>query len=234
MKRIKKKTESTENESEIDFLRQLGIISPEDLKVPITVIGVGGIGSPIVQDLAKMGCSDITIYDADKVEPHNIPNQFFRKKDGGKLKVEATKEIVEDFTGLKVKTRNEFYKNQRLTGIIISGVDSMKTRKEIWEQIKLKPGVRLYIEARMGGEQFRIFAVNPCDPDDIEFYEENLYPDEEVERLPCTQQTILYTPRVLSGLVEALVKKHIKGEKCPKEIIFDLKTLLMVIHWGEN
>lgn len=234
MKRIKRESKSIESEPEIDFLRQLGILSPEELKVPITVIGVGGIGSPIVQDLAKMGCSDITIYDADKVEPHNIPNQFFRKNDSGKLKVEATKEIVEEFTGLKIKVKNEFYTNQKLDGIVISGVDSMKVRKEIWQQVKLKPNIRLYIEARMGGEQFRIFAINPCDPDDIEFYEENFYSDEEVKRLPCTQQAILYTPRILSGLVGVIVKKHIKREKCPKEIIFDLKTLLMVIHWGED
>ena len=47
------------------FWRQLDLCPPDKLKFPITVIGAGAIGSAAVVTLAKMGCSNITVYDED-------------------------------------------------------------------------------------------------------------------------------------------------------------------------
>jgi len=58
------------------FLRQMNIVPPEKLSFPITVIGAGAIGSATVVTLAKMGCSDITVWDSDTLEDLNIPNQL--------------------------------------------------------------------------------------------------------------------------------------------------------------
>lgn len=223
----KNKKGATNERNLIDFWRQMDIVSPADLKMPITVIGAGGIGSPLILALAKMGCEFITVYDGDKVESHNVPNQIFRIEDIGKPKVEAVKEVARSFAGVEIEAKNEFYKNQKLAGIVISAVDSMKTRSEIWAQVKHKPGITLYIEARMGGEEFLIYAINPCDPDDIELYEEDLYTDEEASQAPCTARAIIYNVFVLAGILASIVKKFVKGEKYPPTVIFDLKTLFM-------
>ena len=61
-----------------DFKRQLTLFDPSLYKdVPVVVVGVGGIGSGVLMGLAKMGVSNITVYEDDLIERHNIPNQFY-------------------------------------------------------------------------------------------------------------------------------------------------------------
>jgi len=45
-----------------------------------------------------MGCENITLVDYDEVELHNTASQFYKTSDIGKLKVEALKDNILDFT----------------------------------------------------------------------------------------------------------------------------------------
>ncbi len=213
----------------MDFWRQQDIVSSDELDSPIVVIGAGGIGSPTVLALAKMGCTQLTVYDDDLVESHNIPNQLYLLADVGRPKVEALAHLVQGFTGTAIRARPERVADQRLQGLVISGVDTMQSRHEIWRRcIKHKPQVRLYIDARMGAEVCRIYSVNPVDPDDIRLYEDTLYTDEEASEEPCTARAIIYNVFSIAALIANQVKKCVKGEDLPKEIIFDLKTLVLM------
>ena len=159
----------------MDFTRQLDFIKPDQLSVPITVIGLGGIGSYAVPVLAKMGCSNITGYEVQTVEDLNLPNQFFRLSDVDRPKSEALGEIVKDFSGIDLNIRPVLYTGQEpLSGIVISAVHDMATRQIIWDSVKFKPQVRLYIDGRMGGQIAHLFTIRPCYPDDIRLYEEKL------------------------------------------------------------
>ncbi len=212
----------------MDFWRQLDIVSESELQIPITVIGAGGIGSPVCLALAKMGCGQLAVYDDDTVEMHNLPNQLYRIADLGKPKVAALAEIVQAFTGTAIATHAERVDGQRLAGLIVSGVDSMAARRQIWEQtVRYKPGVRLYIDARMGAEVCRIYTVRPVDPDDVRLYEATLYSDDEAEDEPCTARSIIYNVLPVAGLVANQVKKYVKGELLSREIVMDLKTLIL-------
>ena len=75
--------------AEARFQRQLDIVSPEQLSFAIVVIGAGAIGSAAVVTLAKMGCSDVTVWDDDILEEHNIPNQLCKPSMVGRPKLEA-------------------------------------------------------------------------------------------------------------------------------------------------
>src|SRR5512138_700999 len=120
----------------MDFWRQMDIVTPTDLeKFPVTIIGVGGIGSPTALALSKMGVQNITIYDDDDVEDHNLPNQMYRISDLGKSKVEGTRDICNDFAGLNIDIHKERFENQPISGIVISGVDTMKSREIIWKRM---------------------------------------------------------------------------------------------------
>ena len=77
---------------ETRYHRQLDILDPKSMDVPVTIIGAGATGSFTALSLAKMGIRNITIYDFDTVEEHNLPNQFYRQCDLGKRKVEALRE----------------------------------------------------------------------------------------------------------------------------------------------
>lgn len=213
-----------------DYWRQLDLVTPEEFNLPITIVGAGGIGSPTALALAKMGCSRLTIYDPDIVEPHNLPNQLYRIEDGARPKVEALREIIHAFTGFEIVAIQEAVSDQRLQGLVISGVDSMTARQAIWKgAIRYRPNVELYLDARMGAEVCRIYSIRPADPDDIRAYELSLYNDDQATADSCTAQAIIYNVFTIAGLIANQVKKYAKGEHLEREIVFDLKTMTLIV-----
>lgn len=187
--------------------RQLDLIPLEVLDEPITVIGAGAIGSFTVLSLAKMGFNNITVYDHDKIDVENMNCQFYRFKDIGKFKVQALKELVEEFTGVQITAKNELYKAGTFRGIVISAVDSMAVRKLIWEEHKeIAITTKLVIDPRMGAESALIYAMSPLNVKDIESYQKTLYTDENAVQERCTAKSTMYTAIMLSGQVCKIVK----------------------------
>lgn len=213
----------------IDYWRQLDLITPDELSIPIVIIGAGGIGSLTALALAKMGCSRLTVYDPDIVEPHNLPNQFYRLEDINRPKVEALWGVIQAFTGLQIAAIPEAVSEQRLQGVVISGVDSMAARQTIWRgAIRYHSPVELYIDARMGAEVCRIYTIRPTDPEQVRSYEATLYDDAQASEEPCTARAIIYNLLTIAGLIANQVKKYAKGEALETELIFDLKTLTLL------
>ena len=210
--------------------RHLDIVNPDELTKPITVIGAGAIGSFTVLSLAKIGCSDISVYDFDTVELHNLGNQFYRTQDLEKPKVEALKDLVKDFEDIEITAHNEKFNGQKIKpGILIVSVDDMDTRIEIWKRFKEKFGAELYIDARMGGEAMRIYTIDPIDGDDVEFYEKNLYPSNKALELPCSAKSIMYNVLCVSSFVVNNIKKYAMKQVYEREIIFDMKTMNLML-----
>ena len=209
------------------FLRQLDIVPPEKLALPITIIGAGAIGSATVVTLAKMGCSDITVWDADTLEDVNIPNQLCKPAMISRPKVEALAELVDELTEVRIKQINRRYMGQRLKGVVIVTVDNMTTRQKVWKRAKLNRKISLLIDARMGAEFARIYAIYPTNIRDADFYEQNLYSNEDAEHLPCSARSIIYCPTVIAGYIALLVKQHAVGQPLPREVLIDLPNLLL-------
>lgn len=212
----------------VDYWRQLGIIEPDRLNVPVTIIGAGGIGSPTALALAKMGIRDLTIWDHDGVESHNLPNQLYRKADLGSPKVTALADIIGSFTNASVTVHQTAYEGDRLSGIVISAVDTMATRTMIWNAVKTSLiTVPLYIDARMGGEFGDVYAVNPTDLSSTRRYAGTLYTDEESADIPCTAQAIIYTVFFMAAVIAGQVKKYCAGEEQVFRVTFDLFNMAM-------
>ena len=102
------------------FLRQLDILPPGKLAFPITVIGAGAIGSAAVVTLAKMGCSDITVWDDDLPAEHNIPNQMRLENEIGNPKVEALCMLTQSLSSVRIQTKRARYAGQFLSGVVIA------------------------------------------------------------------------------------------------------------------
>lgn len=213
----------------MDFLRQSAIVGPADLP-SVTVIGAGGIGSFTLLALAKMGVQDLVVWDFDIVEEHNAPNQLYGPNHVGMLKVDAAQQICESLAGVDTFRYTGYTKrfHPPVDGVVVSGVDSMAARKEIWESIKYHPTVSLYVDARMGAQVCRIHSINPCDPEHIKWYEGTLISDEAALQEPCTARAIVYNGFMIASLVANQVKKLAKREEVFKEIIFDMVTLTMM------
>ncbi len=215
------------------FWRQQDIVSSAALaKLRIIGIGAGGIGSHTYRALVKMGVEHLTVYDPDTVELHNLPSQNYRLCDIGKPKVIALAEIIQEETGVVITAIAERFSQQDLPpAIIISAVDSMATRKEIWSRVKYKPSVPFYIEGRMGAQTARIYTFNPCLPQIVSWYEKHmLYSDQEAAELPCTARAIIYNTNMIAAFISHQVAQFSQGKTSPWETVFDFVTMSLLVH----
>lgn len=206
--------------------RQLDILHPDKMNVPITIVGAGAIGSITAVSLAKMGFELIQVFDFDRIEIENMNCQFYRFSDIGKLKVEALKELVHDFTGVSINAVNEPYVNQAFDGIVISAVDKMSVRKDIWEAQKRKRrggNTIAVIDPRMGAEIAQMYVMSPKDKADIESYEKTLYSDDNAHPERCTAKATMYTANMLSGLVCKAVKDLVTDGPYPRVTMWSIK-----------
>lgn len=236
--------------STMDLRRHMELFDPHYFNEPVHIIGAGATGSWLALSLAKLGIKNITVWDFDDVEEHNIPNQAFRvnainkknwdyveESDIGKPKVDALNELVYNATGMQIKTKNEAVTAQtRLSGIVFMMTDTMKSRKEIFEgAIKLKPNVKLLIEPRMGLDMGRIYIVNPLDMLHVKEYEKTLYTDDEASVSACgASQTVITTAlSITSTCARQLINWH-NELKLPNEILQDYAyNNFFTTTWGE-
>lgn len=62
----------------------------------VMVVGLGGLGCPVVQYLAAAGVGGLILVDADRVSLSNLQRQIlYTQKDVGELKVEVARDFVE-------------------------------------------------------------------------------------------------------------------------------------------
>jgi hypothetical protein len=205
-----------------DYWRQLDLFSPEKFgDTPVHFIGVGATGSYIALLAAKQGITNIHLWDFDSVEAHNLPCQIFRRKDVGRLKVEALAEIIEEATGIQAVTHAERVTGKtRLNGYVFLLVDSMDVRKEIWAgAIKMKISIKLMIETRMAIDNARISAIIPTSLEDCKLWEQGWYPDDEAEPSACSNRAIGPTVAVIAGYALWKLVKHFKGEQYEKGLV---------------
>jgi hypothetical protein len=210
------------------FLRQLDIVPPEKLTFQITVIGAGAIGSATVVCIAKMGCSNITIWDDDILNEHNIPNQLCKPALIGRPKVEALKQLVFELAEIEIKIDCRKYAGQNLESVVIVATDNMSARQTVFKRVKGSHRVPLLIDARMGAEFARIYTIRPISVEDGEFYTENLYPNTEAERLPCSARSIIYCPTIIAGLIALQIKLFATNQPTKREILFNLPSLHLI------
>lgn len=213
----------TKEQRQESLTRQLDLIPLECLSRSITVIGAGAIGGWTILSLAKMGFENITVYDFDTVDTVNMSSQLYRFKDIGKPKVTALQEIVEEFTNIKIMTVNDKYTTKLLsTDIVISAVDSMSVRKQIWDTNKSSGLIKKLIDPRMGSETALLYVMNPNDDKDIQSYEKTLYTDENAVAEPCTRKSTQYCALVLSGLICSEIKSIVNGHTYNRITQFDI------------
>lgn len=209
----------------IDISRHKELFDPETFHHPITIIGAGATGSWLTIALAKLGIKNITVWDFDIVEEHNVANQVFLLKDIGFPKVNALHDLIHDAVHTSISTHNEPFTNQRLSGIVFLMVDTMQARKYIWEaSIKMKPSVTHLIEPRMGLDVGRVYNVSPCNLKHIKQYEDTYYSDDAAEISACGNSMTVVSSAIgiASWCVRQLINFH-NNIDVDNEILIDFK-----------
>ena len=89
------------------ILKKIGVSGQKKIKkAKVLIIGVGGLGCPLLSYLASSGVNNIGIVDHDKIELGNLNRQIlFDNSDLGKFKVyQAERKIKKIYNQLKIKT----------------------------------------------------------------------------------------------------------------------------------
>lgn len=208
------------------FKRQYDILRQGDLQDEVHVIGAGGIGRWTTLLLAKIGCENITVYDFDTVEDHNVASQFFKESQIGMKKVDALKENVLEQTGIEINTSEDIEDELTIPSesMVIIAIDTMEGRIKLGEAFKKKS---IYIiDGRMGGLSFEIYSGLS------DMYSKSLIAPENVSHDACTAKSISFNCAVIAGFIVNFFKKAIKNESdsyVSKTTYFDLVTMSMLV-----
>lgn len=150
----------------MDLSKSYEFFQPEMCKERIHIIGCGAIGSTVAENLVRFGLTNITLYDFDFVEAHNIANQMFRAIDINKPKVEALSDILCEINpqikdSLKIVAKG--YTGQKLSGYVFLCVDDIDLRRKIATDLKGNPYIKAMFDFRMGLTDAQHYAADWSD-----------------------------------------------------------------------
>ena len=147
----------------MDLSKSYEYFQPEKDDARIHIVGCGSVGSTLAENLARCGVTKMTLWDFDKVEPHNICNQMFRQQDVGKLKVEALKDILTDINPDVVdelELKPDGWKGKLMSGYIFLAVDNIELRRQIVEKHMDSPFVKAVFDFRTLLESAQHYAAD--------------------------------------------------------------------------
>jgi molybdopterin/thiamine biosynthesis adenylyltransferase len=197
---------------------------PRVVQPAVTIVGVGGLGSPVAITLAKQEYP-LTLYDNDKVELKNVKNQFYTTRDVGEYKVAAlhrhlnflapdSKDIPK---AIKVSRLTTFY-----TPIVVACVDSLAARTEVFAACRRSLHVKYLVDGRLGGTNVKVLALNPHNDADAEAYTATL---EGQVILGCAQQFEGHIALIGAGMVVRAIKMCHEDESVERLVVFETRGL---------
>lgn len=100
-------------------------------KARIIIAGIGGIGSNVAFQLARMVPANLTLYDDDNVEMVNMAGQLYSYNDIGKFKVNAMADMIYNYTSIRqvLAIQSKFTSDKEPGDIMICGFDNMRARR---------------------------------------------------------------------------------------------------------
>lgn len=206
--------------------RQQDLINFQSLATPITIIGAGAVGGTAAFFLSKMGMCNIRLFDFDEVDMVNMNCQMFGLHNIGQAKVDAISSTVEQWCGNKVEAINKAFEPSdwhALSGIVLSGADSMKVRKEVFEAWLKSPSATHLIDTRMSIEYLAVYVISKDDKKAVADYTKTLYSDEQAVQERCTLKSVIYTAALAGGWVCKAVKDIIvTGKPSYFQCIFNI------------
>lgn len=232
-----------------DYSDQTKIFDPRSFGYDIHFVGAGGANNSAIMQVAAMGameCATLHVWDPDVLESRNTVTELsYSNRMIGLRKVDAVVDALQYKFGHNldiIDTMNlESYscvtKNMRpnvilhpeavtadtdLLGIVVTGVDSMVARKEIWQAIKQKPWqVPLLIDLRSAGLTTLIITFNPLDMQAAETYENTLlYSDEESMQLECGARNVCFISAYFGVEVAHRISLFARGKMAELDKMF--------------
>ena len=214
----------------MDLSKSYEFFQPEKDDARIHIVGCGSVGSTIAENLARCGITKMTLWDFDKVEPHNIVNQMFTQEQVGMNKAEAVRDLIvninpEAVDNIEVKT--DGWKGKMMSGYIFLCVDSIELRREIVEKHMDSPYVKAVFDVRTmltGAQHYAAdwnnFKLKKTLLDSMQFSHEEAAEETPVSACGVTLG-IVTTVRLICALAVNNYIKFTKGEGIWKFVQID-------------
>ena len=189
-------------------------------KARIIVAGIGGIGSNVAFQLARMIPANLTLYDDDIVEMVNMAGQLFSINDIGKSKVNAIADMIYNYTSMRQvwTVQSKFTSDMEPGDIMICGFDNMRARATFFSSwvghIKDKTEEErkkcLYLDGRLSIDTLQILCITGDDQYNIDRYKkEFLFSDSMADATVCSMKQTTYLACMIGSLMTNLFTNFI-------------------------
>jgi len=194
-----------------------------DYKLPITIVGLGGVGKGVAVNLA-LNNHKLHVYDGDTVEMHNCIPQGYYPTQIGMKKTDALKQEL-DFYPNNVWYNNLYWdRSCSLERNVIACPDKMDVRVKMFNDWfnDYHSENDFFIDIRMLAEYFEIYFITADNRDVVkEEYTTKGLSDEEPAPVNCTFTQTRYVANMCHGKVVELINKHIVNIKT-NTIVYDI------------
>jgi hypothetical protein len=202
-----------------------GMLRLRDIEV--TLVGAGRAGSQIALVLAMLGVA-LRVYDGDRLGEENQGLQLYRARDvrASKRKVHALRALVRSVVpDCRMRAHPVFFEagpRQARSPLVVLAVDTMATRRRLWERLESAPGLLFLLDVRLGRGLVRLHEVRPGDAGDVEAYEASLYDDESAAAGDCSDEAATHAAAGAAALVGGALRAFVAGLPRPRWIGLDL------------
>lgn len=222
----------------MDLLRHRDIFDADKFNNAhsVAVIGCGATGSSMALEIAKLGVRAITLYDDDKIEPHNLCNQvLYGPEDIGRSKADIAALAIDKLTGTLPLPILQKVKSKTTTPITASHVflcvDSMFARKVIMEDVlRINMTTKMVFDLRMNAFEGQVLSVDMLHLWQADKWSEEWYPDSEVEenKGACgTTLSVGATAHMATSLAAwSFIEWYNNTESRTNEILFAVRPTL--------
>lgn len=210
---------------------------PRTITDPIHVIGIGAIGSTIVENLVRLGFTNIHVYDFDVVSEHNIANQIFLFEHIGILKVDAIEQIAKS-----INPEVKIFKHPQgcdpeediFEGYVFICPDNIEVRKKIIETNRFNDMIKVLFDGRMRLTDAQAYACEWNDKDIKRILKTMDFSQEEAqESTPVsacgTTLNVVYIVRLIASLITSNFVNYLRTKNLKRVILMDSETYLLEV-----
>lgn len=181
-------------------------------KQRVILAGLGGIGSYVSYNLARMNIAALFMYDDDVVEQANMSGQLYCQDDIGKAKVDAMADMIKNYTTMRniYAIKDKFTQNSEAGDVMICGFDNMAARRTFFaawnNHVMAKPEEErqkcLYLDGRLSIDTLQVFCISGDNNWAMDEYAKKyLFTDTEAEETQCSLKQTTYLACMIGSMI---------------------------------
>jgi hypothetical protein len=223
----------------MNLSKSFEFFNPSICKNRIHIIGCGSVGSTVAELLARFGLTNVSLYDFDIVEEHNLANQMFTTKNLYKPKVEGVYDRwveINPEAARTIKLYGDGWTGQKLNGYVFLCVDNIELRKKIVEENKYNINIEAMFDFRTALDTAQHYAADWSKHESVKALLETMdFTHEEAEKnvpVSACKVAMCVMPTVWSVAMAGVVNfvNFLKEGRLEQSMIlrpFDFETIVI-------